>query len=367
MSTRRSALPVRIVAVLAWPLVVAGCYPPRQLVTVTSSPDILEGQRARVTINMQNVLREAIIPVSLTVYERRDPTGQFATRRILVDREFLEPLQAAKVRHLGTLSRVEADQVRDAGAWRRVPDTRLLHPRILLPGESLAETVTVQAIAAHRRSLYCDFYYFRLSSDEIRGRLFVRDPALDRRRDDDHHTEVYVLADPAQLADADPKPGHYLLYRRRVPKPQAVHILTKRVPLRVRPRAFSYREAAARAKVGHTARAYFTPADAWVFDYDDGTWFLTRSATVKLRGRYLDLITALESEQAPTLGLTAPRRPDDKLLDYFQRSGYADPKAPGDTARATLPTDRLLEVLQHAESLGYTVTDSSWRPLSEGS
>ncbi|MFW6163392.1 MAG: hypothetical protein ACODAJ_11540 [Planctomycetota bacterium] len=365
MSTRRSAAVARLLAVVAWPLLAVGCHPPTQLVTVTSSPDILEGRPARVTFNLRNVLQEAIIPVSLTVYERRDATGQFATRRILVERELLHPVQAARVRHMRTLSRVEADQMRDAGALRRVPDTRFLHPHILLPGDRMAETVTLQAIAAHRHSLYCDLYYFRLTSEEIRGRLFVRDPTLDRRRDEDHYTEVYVLADPDQLAD--PEPGQYLLYRRRVPKPQAVHILTKRIPLRVQPRPFSYREAAARAKAGHKARAYFTPAEAWVFDYGDGTWFVTRSASVKLRGRYLGLIVALESEQAPTLGLTAARGPDDPLLDFFQKSGYADPKSSGETARATIPTDRLLEILQHAESLGYTLTESTWRPLAKGS
>ena len=182
----RTARLARLAAVLAPAIVLAGCYQPSRLLTVTSNPDILEGQRTRVTIAIQNVLPQAIIPVSITLYERIDPTEQLATRRILADREFLAPLQAAKVRHLTTLGRVEADQVRDAGIWRRVPDTRFLHPRILLPGQSVAETFEFQAVERHRRSLRCDLYYFRLDSDELRGRLYVRDTSLTRRRDDDH-------------------------------------------------------------------------------------------------------------------------------------------------------------------------------------
>lgn len=363
MTGRAPCLPTRWLTLVALPVLV-GCYQPRRLLMVTPGPDVLEGQRARVTLTVQNILSDPIIPVSLTFYERADPAEQLARRRILGEREYLEPLQAAKVRHMATLNRVEADQVRDGGVWRRVPDTRFLHPRILLPGQSIVETFEFQAIESHAYRLACDLYYFRLASDEIRDRIYVRDKTLARRGDDDHYTEVFTITDPRRLALSEPRPADFLLYRRRIPSPQATRVVTRRVPLRVKPRKFSLRQAAVRARYAARAYVYYPPANAWVFDYDDGTWFVTPSATVKLRGDYLTLAALLASEEAQTLSITAPRRQGDKLLDYFHQSAFADPKATGDTARATIPTDRLLEVLQHAESLGYAIDRETWRPVA---
>ena len=354
----------RLPVLLCLPLLLAACHQPSRMVTVASSPDLLEGQTAQVVITVRNVLSQTIIPVSMTVYERRDPTEQFGQRQILGEREFLAPLQCAKVRHLSTLNRVEADQLRDGGAWRRVPDTRFLHPRILLPGQSFAEPFAFRTSAAHRNRLYCDLFYFRLDGDEVRGRLYQRAPEQTRKLDDDHYTDVYTLRTAAQLADPAPQPAGYLLFRRRVPSPRGTHVVTKRLPLDVRPRPFSLRQALARARYAPRAHLYFTPADAWILDYDHGTWALTSKATVKLRGHYITLLADLEHQGAHSLELSAPRRPGDKLLDLFQHSGHADPAAKGDTVHAAILVGQLLAVLHQAETLGYLIDAASWRPVT---
>jgi hypothetical protein len=357
--------PISRTLAVVLPLLLAGCYQPRRVLTIASPPDVVEGQRTRVTVTVQNILPHAIIPVSMTLYARRDPTEQFAPRRVIGDREFLAPLQATKVRHLTTLNRVEADHVRDGGVWRRVPDTRFLHPRVLLPGQSLAETFDFQALESHRRRLYCDLYYFRLDGDEVRGRLYVRDPSRPRPKDADSYTDVYTLVTSLRGVGVDANPADYILYRRRVPSPQATLVITKRVPLRVRPRAFSFRKAIQRARFAPRAHCYFTPAHAWVFDYPDATWCVTPSATLKLRGRYIRLLADLDRDGAQSLTLTAPRKPSDKLLELFQKSGYSDPKATDQSAKATIPAAQLLPILHQAETLGYRIDATTWRPAEK--
>lgn len=354
----------RLLPLLCLPMMLAACYQPSRLLTVTSSPDILEGQPARVVVTIQNVLPHTIIPISMTLYERRDPTEQFGKRQILGEREFLAALQAAKVRHLTTLNRVEADQVRDAGAWRRVPDTRFLHPRILFPGQSFAETFEFRAHQGHRTRLYCDLFYYRLDGDEVRGRLYARAPDQARKPDKDHYTDVYTLIAATRLADPAPQPANYLLFRRRVPSPRGTRVVTKRVPLDVRSRPFSLRQALARARFAPRAHLYFTPANAWILDYDKGTWAVTAKATVKLRGHYLKLLANLEHQGAQSLTLTAPRRAGDKLLELLQQSGLSDPAAKGESAQANIPVGQLLAILHQAEALGYLIDAASWRAVA---
>ena len=341
-----------------------GCaYQPRRVLTITSTPQVVEGQSAKVTVAVKNILPYPIVPVSMNLYARREPTEYFATRHILAELDFLTPLQAAAVRHLTTLNRVEADQVRDAGTWRRLPDTRFLHPHILAPGGTFARTFEFQAYESYRRILYCDLFYLRLDSEGLRGRVYKLDASKPRPPKADRYTDVYTRIDETRLDDPNPAPEHYLLFRRRVPSPDLTHTITKRVPIHVRPRAFSYHKAARRARFAPRAHVYLEPADVWVFDYDDGTWFVGPVAIIKLRGHYIKLVADLQRKGATTLGLSAPRKHGDKLLDLFRLSGYSDAKSTGPTVHATIPLDSLLRVLQQAESLGYTVTPATWRPM----
>ena len=345
-------------------LIAVGCtYQPRRVLTVASTPQVVEGQNTKVTITVKNTLPYAIVPVSMNLYARSDPTEYFATRRILGEVDYLKPLEAAAVRHLTTLNRVEAQHVRDAGAWRRVPDTRFLHPRILMHGQSLSQTFDIQAYESYRRILYCDLFYFRLDNEALRDRVYKLDTTKPRPPKADRYTDVYVRIDETHRSDPNPSPKHYLLYRRRVPAPNFTRTITKRVPVNVRPRPFSYRKAASRARFAPRAHVYLEPAGVWVFDYNDGTWFVGPVATIKLRGHYIKLVSDLQRKGASTLTLTAPRKHDDKLIDLFRLSGYSDPKSTGPTVSATIPLDSLLRVLQQAESLGYTITATTWQPM----
>jgi len=342
-----------------------GCAPEaRRMLTITSPPTILEGQRAHVNITVQNIYDEPIVPVSMTLYVRPEPTEYFVVRHLIADIDYYGPLQATEVRHLGTLNRIEADHVRDRGTWRRVPDSRYLHPRILLPGKSFSETFQFQAYEPYRRLLYCDFYYLPLGDEPTRRRLYVRSGPQTVAPDAERYTEVFNLVDTTAIQDPDPQPEDYLLFRPRGLATMPSRLLTRRVPLRVTPRQFSYLQAARRARFGARTHCYFSAAGTWVFEYPDaGTWFIGPVATTKLSGQYVNLIADLELRQASELALTAPRNADDKFLELLQKLGHSDPKATGDTAAASIPAESLLTVLQQAESLGYTIDARTWRPL----
>ena len=340
-----------------------GCgTPARRLLSVASTPGVLEGQRTQVTITITNPYNVPIIPTALNLYVRPDPTGYFLVRTNIAETEFYEPLQATEVRHLATLDRIDADQVRDGNTWRRVPDSRFLHPRILLPGRTLSETYQFQAHASYNRLLYCDLFYLMFTGPTARGRLFARATPSAVPPDADRYTEVYKRIDESTLQDTDPDPRNYLLYRPRRPTDTPPSLVTRRVPIDVRPRAFSYADAARRARFGARTTTYFTAAGTWVFEYaDGGTWFIGPVATTKLNGQYANLIADLELRQATELTLTAPRKADDKFLQLLQMLHHSDPKATGPTATATMPIDSVLPVLQQAESLGYAVEPPTWR------
>ncbi len=340
---------------------------PRQLVTATFPKDVSEGQRTEVTLTIRNTYGEPIIPLALCLYARPDPTEYLVQRKTLGEVEYYKPLQATEVRHLQTLDRIEADHVRDGEQWRHVPDSRFLHPRILLAGQSIAETFQLQAMESYRKLLYCDFYYLPWAPDRARGRLFVRVKPETVPPDAQRYTEVYTRVDEAKFSDPDPKSDKYLLYRPARIYDRPPELLTQEVRLEVQPQKFTYRLAARRARLGARTTSYFSPAGAWVFEYaDDGTWFVTPDAVVKLKGRYAELLADIERRQATVITLTAPRKADDKLLQHLEKAGYSDPAAKGPNAVATIPTDQLLTVLQQAEALGYAIEPTTWRPAQEG-
>jgi len=351
--------PVLLLAIL---LAATGCnYQAHRILTFASTPNVTEGQRAQVTVTIHNIHSHPIVPVAMTLYARPDPTEYFVVRQVVGEAEYYTPLQATEVRHLQTLDRIEADHVRDGNIWRHVPDTRFLHPRILLPGQSLAETFQFQTYAPYRRLLYCDFYYLTLAGEQARGRLFLRAKPQTIPPDAQRYTEVFTRIDETKLNDPNPQPDNYLLFRPRRPTDSPPRLITLRVPLDVHPRRFSYEDAARRARFGARAHCYFAAAGVWVFEYpDDGTWLIGPVATTKLQGHYANAIADLELRQATTLTLTAPRTPDDKLLQLFRTLGYADPKDTAPTATANIPAESLLTVLEHAETLGYLIEPPTW-------
>ncbi|MFP4056113.1 MAG: hypothetical protein ACLF0G_04520 [Candidatus Brocadiia bacterium] len=354
------------VAVAALAGFAAGCaYQPRRMLRIAATRNVLEGRPARVRVTVKNVLSQPIVPVSLGLHLRRAPGEYFALPRTLAEADYLRPIRATQVRHLPSLNRIEALHIRDAGVWRRVPNSRFLHPaRILLPGQSYVETFDCQARRYYRGRLYCDLYYLRLATPQVAGSLYRRAGPETVPPDADRYTEVFTPVEPEQVSPVASPPDRYLLVRPRGPSAQPARLVRKRVPLDVRPRPFSYHDAAAKARYGARDYAYFSAAGMWVFDYGpEGTWFVGPVATVKLQGSYVDLIKALETTDAASLTLTAPRRPDDKLAALFRKAGYTDPQAAGDTLLATIPVEHLLPTLEQAEALGYAIDGTTWRPL----
>jgi hypothetical protein len=335
------------------------------MIAVASPPELTEGQSTRLTVTIQNIHSVPIVPLAMTLYVRPDPTEYFVVRKVLGEAEYYKPIQATEIRHHQTLEppRIEADHIRDANQWRHVPDSRFLHPRILLPDQTLSETFQFQAYQSYRRLLYCDLYYLPLGGPRARGRLFRRTKPQEVRPDAERYTEVFTQIDEANLEDPNPQPENYILYRPRRPNDAPPRLLTRQIPLNVRARTFTYAQAARRARFGARTQAYFAPADAWVFEYaDDGTWFVTPVATTRLNGHYANLIADIEARQANSVTLTAPRKPDDKLLQLLEKKGYADPNSKARTAEATIPADQLLPILEQAESLGYTIEGNTWQP-----
>lgn len=345
-------------------LVCAACdQRPRGLLSAALPQDVSEGQHAEVTITIKNPFSEPLIPLALCLYVRADPTEYLVHRQTIGEVEYCKPLLATEVRHLQTLDRIEADHVRDEDQWRHVPDSRFLHPRILLPGQSVSETFSLQAMQSHRRLLYCDLYYLVWGSDRVRGRLFVRTKPDAVPPDAVRYTEVFTRIDESRFDDPDPKPERYLLYR-----PARIHdrtpmMVSQEVRLEVRPQQFTYRQAARRARLGARTTAYFTAANAWAFEYaDGGTWFVSPDAVVKLKGRYADMIADLERNKSAALTFTIPRKPDDKLLAHLEKAGYVAPGAEGTDAEVSIPCAQLLTFLEQSEALGYTIKPTAGAP-----
>ena len=361
MNAKRTAC---ILAVGLFALV-AGCDNlARRLITVASTPAVLEGQRTQVTITLRNIHPYPIIPTALTLYVRQDPTEYFLVRQTIGQAEYYEPLQATEVRHLQTLDRIEADQVRDGKHWRRVPDSRFLHPRILLPGKSVSETFQFQAYEPYRRLLYCDLYYLPLTGDQWRDRLFVHTSPRSVDPEAERYTDVYRRIDQDTVTDPEPDPQKYLLFRPRRHHAATPTLLTRRVPIDVRPRPFSYRAAARRAAMGARTHLYFSAGECWVFEYpQDGTWLIGPVATVKLNGHYASLLADVELRQAQSLAISAPREQNDKLLQYFQKAAFSDPKDTAANATATIPAESILPALEHAEATGYVIESRTWKPV----
>jgi hypothetical protein len=146
-----------------------------------------------------------------------------------------------------------------------------------------------------------------------------------------------------------------------MPAVQQTFVITKEVPLPVQPRAFSFATAARRARSGARNHCFFTAANAWVFDYENATWFLTPDTTTKLTGPYFDLVADLERKGTAELVLHAPRVAGDPFLAALQQAGYSDPSAVTPEAQATIPATDLVAVLEKAESLGTVVTGTTWQ------
>jgi hypothetical protein len=353
---RRLALPIAFAAL------VAGCaYEPKGALVLQPPTSVQEGERAAIGVTVTNVFPEAIIPVSLTLYARTSPTEYFAVRHLVADTQFLDPLRASEVFYLQTLDRIEAVLTRDGQTWRLAPHSRFLHPSILLPGQSFTHEFQFQAYASYGRLLMMDFTYLRLSNEEITRNLYVTSDPLVLPAEADHTTQVYHRITAEQLANLDPsEPKRYLLYRPRMPSVQQTHVITKNVPLPVQPRAFSYAAAARQARFGARTHCFFAAANVWVFDYENGTWFIGPDATTKLTGNYLDIVADLQARAATELVLAAPRVAGDQLLAALQEAGYSDPKAVTPEAQAVIPAADLVATLQKAESLGYTITAHTW-------
>lgn len=362
MSVIRSSAPRFLIYVLV--LLLSGCaYPPRRLLSVNTPPEVLEGDRTRITLTVTNVLSTPIIPVSVTLYARQSPAEYFAVRHIVADINYLQPLHAAEVRHLKTLRRIEADHVRDGRAWRRIPHSRFLHPHIIQPGKSFTQDFEFQAYATYRRLLYVDFFYLRLDSARVAESLYATGEPLPRPPEAERFTQVFHRIAPDQIASLGSNPERYLLHRPHLPDAHSPRLISKAVRLPVRRRPFSYRDAARRARYGARTHGYFAPAGAWVFDYDVGTWFVSPTGTTKLKGHYVDLLADLQAAAADSLIVAAPRVAGDRFLDYLQKAGYSDPKAATPTAQAAIPAKDLVTVLQQAESLGYTLDRHTWRAV----
>jgi len=336
----------------------------RRVLSVAPGERVKEGERVQVAITIKNVYPTPLIPLSLSLYARPDPAEYIVLRQTLGEVEYTRPLQATEVRNLQTLGRIEADHIRDDGQWRHVPDSRFLHPRILLPGQSLTETFQFQALQSHRKLLACDLYFMTLAGAPGRGRLFVRTKPEAVPPDADRYTEVFSRVDEATLDDPSPQPDKYLLYRPARIHDQPPRLVSRGIRLKVDPQAFPYREAARRARFGARRQCYFAAAGAWAFEYaDDGTWFVGQGTITKLKGHYAELIDGLDRRQATALTLTAPRRGDDKLLAHLQKAGYCDPAAEGPNAVATIPVEQLLPLLEQAETLGYIIQPTTWKPI----
>lgn len=358
----------RYLGALVWGVAALACVgcdgQARRILTVACPQDASEGGRTQVTITITNPFGEPMIALALSLYARPNPMEYLVKRETLGEVEYYKPLQATEVRHLQTLDQIQVDHMRDAGEWRHVPDSRFLHPRILLPGQCIAETFQFQAMRSHRRLLYCDFYYLPWSNERARGRLFVRTKGKEVPPDAEHYTEVYTRVDQAKFGDPEPKADNYLLYRPARIYDRPPELVTQEVRLDVQPLKFPYEQAARRARLGARTTCYFAGAGAWVFEYaDDGTWFVSPDAVVKLKGRYADFVADIQRRQATVITLAAPRKADDKLLQLFEKAGYSDPTAKGPNAVATIPGDGLLTALEQAESLGYTIEPTTWKPM----
>jgi len=356
----------RLTVALVLLVAASGCQRmAHRFMTVASTPRVTEGDWTQVTVTVRNPEEVPIVPLSLTLYARPDPTEYFAARRVLGETDFYEPLQATEVHHLPTLNRVEATHIRDRGKWRRVPDSRFLHPRILLPGKTLSETFSFQALEPYSRLVYCELVYLTFRSERVRGHLFKRKPTKPTSPETERYTETYERVDETRLDDPDPQPADYLLFRPRGYQPDLPLTLRRRVPLNVQPRPFSYRQAAARARFGASQTCFFPPNGTWVFEYpDDGTWFIGPDMTIKLRGHYGTLVTNLVRRGAKTLELPPPAAEAATLTQYLTAAGYLKQGQEGRPPVVAIPVPNLLTVLEKVEALGWTPAAGTWEPIA---
>jgi len=227
---KRPAAPTMLSAFAASLIVAcAGCaYRPRNMLKV-SAPGNAEGKTAQVTVTVTNVHPEVILPVTMTLVARKSPAMLFSTPSRLAENNYLKPVRAAEVRYLSSLDRIELIQIRTAGVWRRLPDTRYQHPaRILLPGQSFTETFDCRLTRGYERHLYCDFRYLRMSGESVIGRLYARQNASEPDADAELHIEAYVRVKETNLSNVDSTPNSYILHRRR-PSATETRMVSKRV------------------------------------------------------------------------------------------------------------------------------------------
>ena len=103
----RSAAPAtRCVLALLLAVVVQGCTPqPRGMLKVSTPASALEGQSVQITVTVDNVHPEPIIPVTVRLLIRAPVTTYFKAPSRIAERSYLEPVRAAEVRGLASLDR----------------------------------------------------------------------------------------------------------------------------------------------------------------------------------------------------------------------------------------------------------------------
>jgi hypothetical protein len=333
------------------------------MLTVSAPASAVEGQTVQVTVTVNNVHPEPIIPVTTRLAIRSPITTYFKEPSRIAERFYLEPVRAAEVRGLASLNRVEVVQIRMAGVWRRVPDTRYQHPaRILLPGQSFTETFECPLNAAQHRRLHCYFRYLRLRTEDITNRLYARDKSADPMSSENRRIEVYSALKKTELMSIDPESRQYILHRLR-PSDTQTRIVSQRVQIAVQAQTFSHSQAAAQARAGATGSTFLAGANCWVFDYEDeGTWFVGPAVTTKLKGRYLPIAQKLNAAKTTHLVLEAGRRKNDTLLDLFTKAGYVVSKPEDKTVIVHIPAAALPATLKDAEGLGYVIDGTTWLP-----
>jgi len=133
------------------------------------------------------------------------------------------------VRYLSSLDRIELVQMRTAGVWRRMRDTRYQHPaQIILPGQTFTQTFDCRVAEGYERHLCCDFRYLRMSGESVIRRLYARQTPAETNEDADVYSETYVRVDETKLTTIDPTPHHYILHRRR-PSASETRLVSVRV------------------------------------------------------------------------------------------------------------------------------------------
>lgn len=312
-----------------------------------------EGERAAVTFHLKNQGTARLILLAIEPEDALETLGGQISR----------PVEALRIHTDDEKETLEVEfGAGQAGVPRRFPD--LVFPALLRPGEERHEDVTFKAPAGHVFAIHFRVTYVTLDRALAEHRLFVPenkpettgpDPTTYRRGESAETLSEEAFDNGG--ADRFERVGDELLLRvDALDSPEVVHAA---IAVEVKPRAFSFAQAAREIGAIPDAATYFEHRGLWALAANGRTYFVGEGTRIELEGQYVPFLSevGLRGEEVTTLHAAN----EDALSAYLKGEGAEAGSARDGSTVFRVKVRALPEVLKKAEELGFTIVPGGWK------